>query len=141
MEKDKFNTLEQEIQNLEQTLKVKKEALGSLPPEEKEAIVKNYTQERMETLAPEIKVGLSRPAPEKSPTSPSPSTPSLPSYLINKDEETKKMIGDLINLSEQKGLKTALNELSKMNQPFLTDAFHDTLSLKFLLEIKKRGVI
>ncbi len=138
MEKDKFNSLEQEIQALEQVLEAKKEALKSMPPEEKEEFIRSYTKERIETLEPKIKVGASLPPSEKIQPAP---TPSLPSYLVTQDEKIKQLVNDLVELSEQKGLKAALNQLIKINQPFLIDAFHDTLTFKILQELKKRNAI
>ena len=138
MEKEKFNNLEREIQALERLLEEKKEALKSVPPEKKEEFIRSYTKERIETLEPGIKIGVSRPPAEKIPTTPA---SPLPSYLMAQDEQTKKIIEDLIALSEQKGLKTALNQLNKTNQPFLIDAFHDALTFKLLQELKKRNAI
>lgn len=140
MEGDKLNNLEQEIQALEKVLEEKKEALKSMPPEAKEELVRGYTKERIEVLAPEIKIS-PLPGPEK--VQPSSITPplSLPSYLITQDEKTKQLVNGLIELSEQKGLKAALNQLSQINQPFLIDAFHDALTFRILQELKKRNVI
>ena len=140
MEKDKFNNLEQEVQVLEKTLEEKKEKLKEMAPEEKEEIVREYTKKRLETLTPKPKKA-ETPSP-RPPAVPSPPAKKvLPSYLDTQDEETKNLVKDLVKLSEEKGLKTALNKIQKTNQPFLLDAFHDTLTLKFLQELRKRNVI
>ncbi len=140
MEKDKFNNLEQEVQVLEKTLEEKKEKLKEMAPEEKEEMVREYTRKRLEKLTPKPKkteIPPSRPTTIPSP----PAKKVLPSYLDTQDEDTKKIVKDLVKLSEEKGLKTALNKIQKTNQPFLLDAFHDALTFKFLQELRKKDVI
>ena len=52
----------------------------------------------------------------------------------------KNKIEQLINLAFSKGLEMAVAE-AKKSVPFVEDAFHDALTDKLLLELKRRGIL
>jgi hypothetical protein len=64
----------------------------------------------------------------------------LPSYVLDKDENVKKTVENLINLFLKEGLEKSLKE-ARNYPPFIVDAFHDALVDKIIPELRKRNLI
>lgn len=64
----------------------------------------------------------------------------LPSYVLDKDENVKKTVENLINIFLKEGLEKSLKE-ARNYPPFIVDAFHDALVDKIIPELRKRNLI
>lgn len=64
----------------------------------------------------------------------------LPPYAKDVSPETKLEIEYLLDLALHKGLDEA-NKAAAKSSPFVLDAFHDTLVLKFYSEMVRRGIL
>ena len=64
----------------------------------------------------------------------------LPPYAKDISPETKLEIEYLLDLALHKGLDEA-NKAAAKSSPFVLDAFHDTLVLKFYSEMVRRGIL
>lgn len=78
-------------------------------------------------------------APSQTASEPSATASSLPAYLSD-DEDAKKAVETLLTITLTHGLNRAIAEAKRAN-PFILDAFHDTLVEKFLPELKRRGML
>jgi hypothetical protein len=64
----------------------------------------------------------------------------LPDYAANAPAETKLEIEHLLEMAFREGIMKANAEASRSN-PFVIDAFHDSLAGKLYPELKKRGIV
>ena len=136
-------TINQEIAELEEKLRQKKESLtreGSAEslPSDKEIlrdVVKEKIQEHAPAFQPSPPVIL--PAPPAGQGQTGGPNVSAPSYLA---PEMKDRVQELVNMVFNKGLNEAIQKVAKQNDMALLDAFHDVLVdelYKTLVERKK----
>ena len=64
----------------------------------------------------------------------------LPAYAKKSDPSIRNKIQHLISLTLEKGLKDGI-DFAKKEDPFVIDAYHDSLSDVLIEEIKKRKLI
>ena len=62
------------------------------------------------------------------------------SYLDNLEPEQVEQVNALVDMVNNKGLRTAIAE-AKKSEAFILDAFHDALVDKLHNELKERGII
>ena len=117
-------TIKQEIAQLEQQIAEKRAALGqeetaSELPSEKETL-REVIGEKIQQQVPQYQpISPTQPAPAKPQTDDTTQSSVLPEF--------KEKIQELINLVFNKSLDEGIKEVSKDNNPALTDAFHDVL--------------
>ncbi len=132
-------TIEQEIAQLEKQIADKRVALGQ------EKMGSELPSEK-ETLREVIGEKIQQQVPQYQPLSPTqtrqggakPQTDDIAQSSVL--PELKEKIQELINLVFNKSLNEGIKEVSKINNPALTDAFHDVLVdelYNVLLERKK----
>lgn len=127
--------LEQEIQQIQKQLEEKRELLAKgkeSAPHDKEVLKEVIKEKISETPV------YNQPMEVAPHTTPAPSTAHPPLYLT---DELKQQVQDLVNLAFTKNIQTAINELKRLNNPALEDAFHDVLVDELYEELINRGII
>lgn len=64
----------------------------------------------------------------------------LPSYMSKDSDEVKLEVERLLTMVFQDGIQAAAKEAAKSN-PYVLDAFHDSLTGHLYPELKKRGIV
>ncbi len=121
-------TLEQEIGELEQMLKTKKDQREGAPetmPSEHE-MVKQAIGERIQQTAPAAQ-SVPQPAPLSAQDQSSYGTPAL-----------KDAVQQLVNIAFTSGLDDAIRQAAATKNPALIDAFHDVLADQLFSELIAR---
>lgn len=132
------SNLEQEIADIERRLAEKKTALrasheGQEAPSDKE-ILHSIVKEKIQEASPAGQPPPASPPPAISSPPGSSSTP--PSYL---SDAFRDQVQALVNLAFTKNLSLAVQEVLKMNNPALLDAFHDVLVDQLYNDLVERG--
>ena len=134
--------LEQEIADIERRLAEKK-ALQQAQQGEQSAVqerdilrevVKEKAQEFVPSYQPSSGTGLTRGLQQSDNVGIGTANP--PSYL---SDELKSKVQELVDLAFSKDLAEAVKEVSKINNPALTDAFHDVLVDQLYDALVERG--
>ena len=117
-------TIEQEIAQLEKQIAEKRAALGQEKPID--AIQgKEAEPSEKEILHGVVGERIQQQMPQYTPAPPKPKQDDIAqSYVL---PELKEKVQELVNLVFNKSLDEGIREVSKTNNPALTDAFHDVL--------------
>ncbi len=133
-----MNNIEAEIADLTAKIAEKRKQLeaGRGVVEERE-VVKAVLGEQISKAVPQTTT--TSVTPIVSVTSISPSSSSK-SYLDSLDSESRATIDQLVESVYVNGLDKTLKNLD-MQEPFIIDTFHDVLTDKLYVDLKKRGLI
>jgi hypothetical protein len=127
----KIGVLEADIERLSREIKEKKELLENKGVSNKELL--------KQTLGPIVKQ-TGRIQPTQTNIQPADDNKFLSDYLKDAPADVKIKVEKLIDSAFRHGLSGAVNEARRFD-PFILDAFHDTLTDKLYDELKKRGLL
>lgn len=135
-------TIEEQLKSLQKEYEAKRQVLEV----QKETGEKKELPHPKETLHEVVGEKIQETAPSSAPpvtpiqpsAPPPPQISEPPSYL---SPELKDKIQQLVNDVFTIGLDKTIQEIHKINNPALTDAFHEALVDKLFPELVKRGII
>ena len=124
--------IEQEIAALEAKLAQKRQVLGTQEVVPTKEIVKEAVRERMENVAPPSIVI----APAQTQVTMAPAQVTHDSLV---GQPPDRQVTILINVALEQGIDHAVNIAKNLNDPFIYDSLHDSLTTMFYDELIKRN--
>lgn len=74
-------------------------------------------------------------------SAPAPQQSALPAYMDDASPEAKLEVEYLVDLALRQGIDAANAAAVKSKNPFILDAFHDSLTGKLYPEFRRRGIL
>lgn len=130
-------TIEEQLKSLQKEYETKRQVLETQEQTGEEKELPHPKETLREVVGEKIQEAAPQQAPPPAQTPPPPISES-PSYL---SPELKDKIQQLVNDIFTIGLDKTIQEIHKINNPALTDAFHEALVDQLFPELVKRGII